>query len=323
MLKKLVIHIIMLLLILTVSGCSNAPTNSESQSQTSSALSVEGTSEDIIGSDNSDALSHTKTVDTAEVVATLTSLSSRIPGSENNKKVVKWVAGQFELLELAPLLKKDFFWSYPQTVDGQEALPQNVVGYIKGNDSAQAVVVSCHLDAVSGSAGAVDNASGVAAMLRTATNIAGYEKLNADIIFCAFNGEEQNYAGSKAFVKEFQGMYESAYNINFDCVGMIDGGSYMFGAEEVDISYTLNQEMRTYLDKHRISYGSYPVSGVRSDHISFENAKIPNINFTQIGIQSVVHSVDDQADKLDVKQIDMIADCVSEYLVKRFQGSAK
>ena len=191
-------------------------------------------------------------------------------------------------------------------LSGQKVLLQNVVGYIKGKDATQAVVISCHFDSV----------SGVAAMLRTAEgSLAANAQQSADIIFCAFNGEEENYTGSKAFVKACEEMYETMCNINFDCVGMIDGGTYMFGAEESEVSYAMNKEMRPYLEQYKIDYGSYPVSGARSDHISFENAKIPNINFTQIGIESVIHSGNVQADKLDTEQINQLADCVKEYLL--------
>lgn len=325
--KNIAIILISLLLAFTISGCGNAPAAQNGASSGTDAASQSGAASGLtlkVTSGDSDALHSTTVADTAEVISALTALPSRIPGSENNEKAAQWIAGQFELLQLTPLLKEDFFWSYPQFIGGQEALPKNVVGYRRGSDSAKAIIISCHLDAVSGSAGAVDNASGVAAMLRTAANIlAADSKLNADIIFCTFNGEEQDYAGSKAFVEEFKEQYKSVCNINFDCVGMIDGGSYMFGAENFEVGYALNQEMRTYLEQYKIPYGSYPVSGVRSDHMSFENAKIPNVNFTQIGIQSAIHSSSDQADKLDTAQIDLLADCVTAYLLECFQSPAE
>lgn len=259
---------------------------------------------------------NTEIADTPDVIAALANLPDRIPNSKNNDKAAQWLAGQYVLLELEPLVKEDYFWPYEQKVYEETVMPNNVVGYIAGSDPAQAVVISCHFDAVIGSAGAVDNASGVAAMLRTAANISAAEnKLNADIIFCAFNGEEQYYAGSSAFVEEFLGLYETVYNINYDCVGVIDAGAYMFGAKETEVGYVMNKEIRPYLEKYNIECNNYSVSGVRSDHISFEHAQIPNINFTQVGIMSVTHSSNDQIDKLDIEQINLLADCVTEYLL--------
>lgn len=253
---------------------------------------------------------------TGEVITTLAALPNRVPGSENNEKAAEWLAKQYERLGLKALEKEDYFWPYKQSMSGAETEPNNVVGYIAGRDNARATIISCHFDAVVGSAGAVDNASGVAAMLRVASKLsAAADELKEDYIFCAFNGEEQFYIGSKAFVKEFDGLYETVRNINFDCVGMIDGGAYMFGAEEGDVGYDLNAAIRPFLEKHKIKLGAYQISGVRSDHISFENAGIPNINFTQGGILGVTHSVRDTVELLDTEQIDLVADCVTEYLL--------
>lgn len=311
--KILISFVISMLLAAALTGCGNS---TEMSSQASSEITAGASTSSSTSSGESGTLSDTEIADTAEVIAALTALPNRTQGSENNQKAAEWIAGQFELLKLAPLLKEDYFWTYSQSVGGKEIMLQNVVGYIKGSDATQSIVISCHFDSVSGSTGAVDNASGVAAMLRTAEGIlAAEDTLNADIIFCAFNGEEDNYTGSRAFVEEFEGLYETVSNINFDCVGVINGGSYMFGAEQSEVGYALNNAMRPYLEKYKIDCGSYPISGVRSDHISFENAKIPNINFTQIGIQSVTHSSSDQADKLDAHQIDLLAACVTEYLL--------
>ncbi|UZQ49188.1 M28 family peptidase [Clostridium kluyveri] len=47
-----------------------------------------------------------------------------------------------------------------------------------------------------------------------------------DIIFCAFNGEEEGTAGSCAFVKQItsKSLYNSIYNINIDSIGSKEGG---------------------------------------------------------------------------------------------------
>ena len=81
---------------------------------------------------------------------------------------------------------------------------ENIVGMIPGKDSTRAVVVSAHFDHV-GRIGKViypgghDNASGVAVMLRIAQLLTEKaETPAADVIFCAFNGEE---GGLKARVR--------------------------------------------------------------------------------------------------------------------------
>jgi aminopeptidase YwaD len=66
----------------------------------------------------------------------------------------------------------------------------NVLGTLDGTDPARPwVVVGAHFDAVAGSPGADDNASGVAAMLEVARAL-GRERLPATVQFVGFNLEE-------------------------------------------------------------------------------------------------------------------------------------
>lgn len=240
----------------------------------------------------------------------------RLTGSYGNELAEEYIIGQFEVMKLLPLLKTGFEWEYeqPQRI-------RNIVGYLKGQDSTKAIIVSCHYDAVGKDGneivpGAVDNASGVAAVLRIAQTLSlQTERLSTDIIFCAFDGEENGYAGSTAFVKELIRLYENVININIDSIGLINGGSYMLGCDVNDVSSELNMMFKQLLDKHDIQYNSYPVKNVRSDHISFENAGIANINFTLNGILSVIHTKDDVVSNIDIEQINVLCDAIVEFIL--------
>src|SRR3984893_15425089 len=99
------------------------------------------------------------------------------------------------------------------TVERATVESQNVVGILRGSDPARAdeyVVVSAHLDhlgiggAVNGDTiynGAMDNASGVAAILEVATMLSERgAKPARSILFIAVTGEEEGELGSRYFV---------------------------------------------------------------------------------------------------------------------------
>jgi len=99
------------------------------------------------------------------------------------------------------------------TVTRTDVDSQNVAGILRGSDSARRnefVVVSAHLDhlgvgeAVRGDAiynGAMDNASGVAAILEVAARLrASGERAARSLLFVAVTGEEKGELGSRYFV---------------------------------------------------------------------------------------------------------------------------
>jgi len=100
-------------------------------------------------------------------------------------------------------------------------------------------VISAHFDHigyVDGKviSGALDNASGISAMIQVANILNEKSKkkqFEMDIIFCAFNGEEEGLAGSKNFASSIKTLYNSLYNINIDCIGAIDGDKTSYKAK--------------------------------------------------------------------------------------------
>ena len=65
------------------------------------------------------------------------------------------------------------------------------------------VILGAHFDSVEGSPGADDNASGVAVLLEAA-RILSQLRLRSQVLFCAFNLEELNMAGSTHFAKRLK-----------------------------------------------------------------------------------------------------------------------
>ena len=79
----------------------------------------------------------------------------------------------------------------------------NIIARFPGSASDRCVIVGAHFDSVVGTAGADDNASGVAALLETA-RLLSHANLSSQVLMCAFNLEELNMIGSAAFAKKLK-----------------------------------------------------------------------------------------------------------------------
>lgn len=100
---------------------------------------------------------------------------------------------------------------------------RNLIGRAGAADrDAPLVILGAHFDSVEGTPGADDNASGVAVLLEAARLLANV-RLRSQVLFCAFNLEEQNMIGSAHFAKKLKaaGAKVSAM-ISLEMVGFTD-----------------------------------------------------------------------------------------------------
>ncbi len=238
----------------------------------------------------------------------------RFAGTRGNRLAAGYIMAHFEKAGLKPLKKKGYEWSYDEHHPDVGNAVGNVVGYMKGRDSTKAIVVTAHFDTVLNTPGAFDNASGVAALLDVVYKLKKRGKTpETDIVFCAFNEEEQFYVGSAAFVNEFKGLYKKSININIDCVGHKNNGNYLLGYEKNDISADLIRAFQSIFNSRSIPYRNFPVKDIRSDHRSFQDEGIPNICFTQEG--GIMHSAQDVISSVDDKLISKISDAMIEFII--------
>ncbi|WP_432831291.1 M20/M25/M40 family metallo-hydrolase [Dactylosporangium sp. CA-092794] len=99
---------------------------------------------------------------------------------------------------------------------GGELHEVNLVAEIQGGTSDDAVELCAHWDSVAESAGADDNASGVAGVLEAARALRDAELPARTIRFCLFGGEEDGFAGSEAHMAHITPRTES---IVFEMIG--------------------------------------------------------------------------------------------------------
>jgi len=100
---------------------------------------------------------------------------------------------------VATELSEQGFRVTQQPVRHDGRLADNVIGDRPGEDGAHVVLVAAHYDAVRGSPGADDNASGVAALLAVARAVASVRTRSA-VRLVAFAFEEDQQVGSAAYV---------------------------------------------------------------------------------------------------------------------------
>mgnify|MGYP001257975981 CR=1 FL=1 len=196
----------------------------------------------------------------------------------------------------------------------------NVVGLLRGStvDPEDAhTIIGAHLDHVGSNMngtynpGALDNASGIAAMLETAKILASGSELPPKyIVFIAFNGEEQDMQGSAHYARNPCYSLDGAVMINIDCVGVAEPGALMINEFSAMMTETAH-------DLHTLS-GELEIeaemgSSSTSDHAHFALAGIEAIDLTDSGFCSVYHGPFDTPDRIDIERIVEVVRLIAVY----------
>lgn len=256
---------------------------------------------------------------------TAENMQGRGLGSEGINLAARYIAEQFTEAGLQTL-NGSYFQRWEENLPGiGSVLLANVVSILPGTNpelSHQPVIVGAHYDhlGIDGSSGqqfpgADDNASGISVMLEVAANLARSFTPQRPILFVAFTGEESGLLGSRHFISEPPGNYQSANlyaMLNLDAVGRLNGRQLqVFGSESAyewpfmaqGIGFTIG------LPSQMAAAGI-----ATSDHTSFLNAGIPAIHLFA-GAHNDYHRVSDTPEKLDVDGMSEIALWLEEAIV--------
>jgi Zn-dependent M28 family amino/carboxypeptidase len=99
---------------------------------------------------------------------------------------------------------------------------RNVIGRLGNRLGEAVIIVGAHFDTVSSTAGADDNASGVAVLLEAAKILSGHS-LRTPVLFCAFNLEELNMIGSTHFAQKLRAeRVKVKAMMSLEMVGFVD-----------------------------------------------------------------------------------------------------
>jgi aminopeptidase YwaD len=182
----------------------------------------------------------------------------------------------------------------------------NVIGRRQGTNGRK-VVVCAHFDTKYGTAGAVDNAAGVATLLALAQALEGLT-LELDLELVAFNGEDYySMPGQMKYLENYANEFPRiAMAINIDGVGLRDKRTTVAFFECAE---PLVQEVQGILLRHPNMVQTEPWS--QGDHMLFSMQRIPSLALTSQGIESLLDSViHTDSDRVNILSPGNIAEAV-------------
>lgn len=212
------------------------------------------------------------------------------------------------------------------TTDGVQASISDVMGMIPGKTDDY-LFITAHIDHVGTSAdgriypGALDNASGIAAMLEIARYVKSQNvKPNKNIVFIAFNGEEGGCLGSYNYIRRpIFPLYKTTV-INLDMIGAskdvpikIAYNSIYNQAKGISInpSSKLRYQLGNLADELGIPYSvEY---GFNSDHGYFNLFGVPAVTIGDKD-SSKIHTTEDDINNIGKENIDRAMNLVMNYI---------
>ncbi len=238
----------------------------------------------------------------------------RQAGTKYGNKAAAWVAQQLQTLGLEPGNKGSWFHEFPLPYDKKG---KNVIGILKAKKATKDyIVIGCHHDgqgAVNDKAykpSADDNASGVAAMLMLAEYFTKHrDKLETNLAFVSFDGEELGLIGSRYFVsREVLPVDRIRFMMVFDLIGgrffpWDEDRLFVMGSEFSDNVRAIADKQSQKRPMQVDLLGTYvlePVGAIaaRSDYAAFRQARIPYL-FLSTATPWYYHTVHDTADGVD------------------------
>jgi hypothetical protein len=206
---------------------------------------------------------------------------------------------------------------------------RNVVGYLPGHDAAHAaekVIFSGHYDhlgylkPVAGDSianGADDDASGTTAVVALAEYFKKRNDNARSLIFVAFTAEEIGGFGARYFSKQLDPK-ELAAMFNIEMIGKPakfgPNTAFITGYERSDFGPLLQANLKG--TKFKFEPDPYPEQNLfyRSDNATLAKLGVPahTISTDQIPTDKLYHSVDDEVNSLDVKNMTAVIEAIAQ-----------
>ena len=207
------------------------------------------------------------------------------------------------------------------SLDPAKEVP-NVIGLLPGRDEKlkdQYIIIGSHLDHVGDNLngtynpGALDNASGTAAMME----IAGVLKQSniqpkKSILLMSFNGEESQMLGSAYYAAHPVYPLEHAVVVNLDMVGSTRKLPLTINTS--DNGLRLSKELKGYAKE--LGIDTYDGDDEDSDHVSFLKAGVPAVTLINNDFSNGYHSPGDTIEDVSAERIEQVVKLVLYYIDK-------
>jgi len=186
----------------------------------------------------------------------------------------------------------------------RKLVSQNVIGYIKGVEQEDSLIVVCaHYDHLGGMGqvffpGANDNASGTALMLCLAKYFIK-KPLKKSIVFIAFGGEEAGLVGSRFFVEHpLFDLKKTSFVINLDLWGSGSKGITVVNGTEFTTAFERLKKINNRHSLVKTIKARKP--SPNSDHYPFYNKGVPSFFMYAMGNDGGYHSIFDIPEKTEI-----------------------
>lgn len=259
-------------------------------------------------------------------------LMGRLAGSPGERCAGDYLAAEFTRLGLRPSGENGtFFQSLPLTSiinpHASGGTGRNVIAALDGSDDVlkrEWVVIGAHYDhlgegGMPGSRapgeraihnGADDNASGVAAMLQVAAQLASGPRPSRSVLFIAFTGEESGLLGSAHYTTHpTTGADPLVAMINLDMVGRLGNGPLIVYG--VDTAEEWNALLAPAAERAGVAVATRGEGYGPSDHSSFYLKDVPVLHFFT-NTHTDYHHPNDDWNKIDVPGLSKVAAIVAD-----------
>ncbi|MBI4408192.1 MAG: M28 family peptidase [Gemmatimonadetes bacterium] len=257
-------------------------------------------------------------------------LEGRRAGSSGEACAADYVAGEFQRLGLVPGGEDGtFFQRVPLASAANPHAPagtgRNVVAILEGADPAlrqEVLVIGAHVDHLGrggfGSLapdekdaihnGADDNASGIAALLQIARELARGPRPARSLVFVAFTGEELGLLGSAYYAAHPVAPLErTRAMLNLDMVGRLGSKPVLIYGTGTALEW--GEIVGRAAREEKIDFADKPDGFGPSDHTSFYARDIPVLHFFT-NVHEDYHRPSDDWQKIDRDGIRRIAQLV-------------
>jgi hypothetical protein len=176
---------------------------------------------------------------------------------------------------------------------------KNVLARLPGSSNEGAVLLVAHYDSRPQTAGAGDDASGLAAILETLRALKAGSPLRRDVLVLFSDGEELDLLGARVFVDRHPWAAEVQFVLNFEARGR-SGPAVMFESGPGNLE--LIREFAAAAPHplaNSLSYEIYRRMPNDTDFTVFKREGIAGLNFAFIGSHPAYHTRLDSVDRLD------------------------
>lgn len=245
-------------------------------------------------------------------------MNGRAAGSEDAARARAYIVEQFGEIGLEPIYENGFEYSFTRS----NTVYTDVVGFVRGNELAhEFIVVGAHYDHLGVKNGKVyngadDNASGTAAMIEVARDLAATGGLKRSVIFAAFDAEELGLFGSQAFMESLNEaglLGDVKLMMSIDMVGWYGKSGFLEleGSGTIKNGEALLRELAS-ADDIKLKLKKFESSVfTATDTEAFAMAGIPTLAVTT-GLRSPYHKPEDDPELIDYPGLDKVVAYVGD-----------